>query len=91
MALSAAIKVEVQDLEDTCFEKESEQVNSSFQNYFLIFMTFQGTSVVPRKYFKIMKVKVLEILYLINPPSPSKTLPGPRNDTFGIAKVSDVL
>ena len=28
MALTAAIKVEVQDLEDTCFEKESEQVNS---------------------------------------------------------------
>ncbi len=27
MALTAAIKVEVQDLEDTCFEKESEQVN----------------------------------------------------------------
>ena len=28
MALTAAIKVEVQDLEDTCFEKESEQVSS---------------------------------------------------------------
>ena len=26
MALTAAIKVEVQDLEDTCCEKESEQV-----------------------------------------------------------------
>ncbi len=73
MALSAAIKVEVQDLEDTCFEKESEQVNSSFQNYFLIFMNFQGTSVVPRRYFKIMTV--LKILYLINIPSPSITLP----------------
>jgi hypothetical protein len=28
MALTAAIKVELQDLEDTCCEKESEQVKS---------------------------------------------------------------
>jgi hypothetical protein len=28
MALTAAIKVEVQDLEDTCCEKESEQVTT---------------------------------------------------------------
>ena len=28
MALTAAIKVEVQDLEDTCCEKESEQVTN---------------------------------------------------------------
>jgi hypothetical protein len=30
MALTAAIKVELQDLEDTCCEKESEQVKVSF-------------------------------------------------------------
>ncbi len=39
MALTAAIKVEVQDLEDTCFEKESEQVN---------FILFKSSPLSPR-------------------------------------------
>ena len=35
LALTAAIKVEVQDLEDTCFEKESEQVQLSFDTHLI--------------------------------------------------------